>query len=81
MEQLKFYLSAVLVGILSSVVLELAGKAIQKKQLVVNEDRRNIISENHIQDCILPNNRGKSIDVIVENLKAHNIDPDFTVDF
>ncbi len=88
MEQFIFYLSAILLGVLLSVALEFVAKLVKKKRLSVNveldertHDSQFDISEDHIQDCILPNNRGKSIDIIVENLKAHNVDPDFAVDF
>lgn len=83
MEKVIFYSSAVLLGIVLSGVLEFVVRAMRKrKAFVVAEKPATItISENHIQECILPNNRGKSIDVIVQNLKTNNIDPDFSVDF
>ena len=89
MEQVIFYLSAVLLGVLLSVGLEFLAKVLKQQQLkkeaesnaIINENQYFDISEDHIQDCILPNNRGKSIDKIVENLKNHSIDPAFKVDF
>lgn len=35
----------------------------------------------HIEGCILPNNKGKSIDNVVETLKNNNIETEFSLDF
>ena len=52
--------------------------------LRVKKQKSNIkctIDKTHIEDCILPNNRGKSIDDVVETLKNSNIETEFSLDF
>lgn len=77
-------IAAVLAGVLVGFMIENVSKAKKKRHAAVkpeHAERSVSISEDYIQTCILPNNRGKSINLIVENLKNQNIDPDFTVDF
>ena len=81
MEKVIFYFSAVLLGMVLCGILDFAMRFLKKRKATAVVEQSVTISEGHIQDCILPNNRGKSIDVIVHNLKSHNIDPDFSVDF
>lgn len=39
--------------------------------------RKNQISHKRLEDMILPNNKGRSIDDIVKNLKKNGVSPDF----
>lgn len=78
MNNLFFYTSAVAIGGALSGIINLAVVAMKKRNTLKTTELH--ISENHIQDCILPNNRGKSIDAIVKNLKKHGVDPVFFVD-
>ena len=43
--------------------------------------RKVTISTEHIEECILPNNKGKSIDDVVELLKQSDVPQEFSLDF
>lgn len=81
MSQIFFYLSAILVGWLLHKGVGLIIQTIKNRNVNRNGTHPVTISEKHIQDCILPNNRGKSIDIIAKNLADNKIDPDFQIDF
>lgn len=72
-----FYGSAILVGIIFSIVLEKVSVFVDKKKKTASTTDTSV--ESHIEDCISfkPDN-GKTIDEVVKNLKNANIDPPFS---
>lgn len=81
MKQLLFCLLAIIAGGILHKIVSFLSPFIHKRKANKTEYPPVSISENHIQDCILPNNRGKSIDTIASKLISDQIDPDFSVDF
>lgn len=73
--------SGILFGIGCSVVIEKITEYILRKKRQKSFNDTNAISDNHIRDCIcLKSDGAGSIDGVVANLKAHNIDVDFKFD-
>lgn len=77
-----FYGSAVLFGVILSIVLERVTLFVHKKEKTETNSTTNTISESHIKECIyLDSDKGKTIDNAMENLKNANIDPPFSLVF
>lgn len=75
-----FYGSAILLGLILSVIIErLTLLLLQKKHHEVYAE--NTILDKHIKDCIcFKSDTNRSIDDVVSNLKTKNIDADFRFD-
>ena len=72
-ETVLFYGSAILSGIILSIIV--------KRVPMKKKKQEQTISEVHIQECIgLSPDGGKNIDDVVGNLRKSNIDPHFSVE-
>lgn len=69
--------SGILCGLLFDFLIRLL---INKMSAVHSRNHFNTISQKHIQDCILPFNQGRSIDLVVKTIKEDNIQVDFNFD-
>lgn len=79
---LFFLISSVSIGLLCSLIVEKITDKICSKRHPELYDGTNIISEEHIQNCIYFNSdNGRSIDDVVKTLKDTKIDFQFLVDF
>lgn len=82
LSQLFFYGSAILLGIVASIILERVTVFVHKKKKKETNSTTNTISESHIKERIyLDSDKGKPIDNAMENLKNTNIAPPFSLVF
>lgn len=73
------FLVAAVIGIIIALLVRHSNKMLYKKMEQENQVS-NTISASHIQDLILPNNMGRSIEKVISTLNKENANPQFYVD-
>lgn len=71
--QILFILGTVFMGIILIVMFKLPVYSIT----VQNSNDKEKISDDKLFSCILPNNKGRSVDEVVSVLEENNIQPEF----
>lgn len=73
---------SILLGVICSTIIEKITKCLCAKNNPKSYDDTNVISEEHIQNCIYFNSdNGRPTDDVVKTLKGEKVDFQFSVDF
>lgn len=81
MDKIFYFCLILIVGILCGLLFDfLIRLLINKVSETRSRNHFNTISKKHIEDCILPFNQGRSIDLVVNTIKEDNIQVDFNFD-